>query len=467
MESHVKESQERLRSTINDAVSGLRDDIKKDVLELRDQLEKPISELRQQISTSTCSSLACGSAARTSRSRSRSRTRSRSQKRPRPTYPDDPDSSDLTTSPSDSKKRRLGGHPLVAAALSVLTTDPATPVISGQRSRAGSNVPGTRIHSLRVAGATSHSSSASPKVPLSTVVARASKKTPLRTPLADLTPQVPKVTPNASTPRSTSVSSVVKQTRGSRSVPHTLIAASAGLPSQGFSSSQFNNQDPAPVLPRRSMRSSPPTATFAAPITPGSFKLPLPALRPSRASTFATHTPPQLHPSSSLLRHPALGAHKDHKDNENKNSNNNSPLARSSATAGAILQQRTPAQATRGTALHLSRSSSRAVAVQDRASPSRLPVKSALRTGIGADSPVSVNSSGTPRMPRLLASFSVNASDGPAGSDVLPGSADLEKGKPMSLKDRRALLAAECLRDEGKRFIPLDDEDDEHVYLGG
>ncbi|KAI0369180.1 hypothetical protein BV20DRAFT_416286 [Pilatotrama ljubarskyi] len=38
-------------------------------------------------------------------------------------------------------------------------------------------------------------------------------------------------------------------------------------------------------------------------------------------------------------------------------------------------------------------------------------------------------------------------------------------GKPMSLKDRRALLAEDVQRNEGKRFIPLDDEEEEELEL--
>ncbi|EIW58258.1 uncharacterized protein TRAVEDRAFT_47422 [Trametes versicolor FP-101664 SS1] len=34
-------------------------------------------------------------------------------------------------------------------------------------------------------------------------------------------------------------------------------------------------------------------------------------------------------------------------------------------------------------------------------------------------------------------------------------------GKPMSLKERRAMFAEAQQRDEGKRFIPLNDEDDD------
>ncbi|KAI0714202.1 hypothetical protein C8T65DRAFT_155621 [Cerioporus squamosus] len=54
-----------------------------------------------------------------------------------------------------------------------------------------------------------------------------------------------------------------------------------------------------------------------------------------------------------------------------------------------------------------------------------------------------------------------------ARSDMRPPSVPPSAGKPMSLKDRRALLSLseDVARTEGKRFIPLDDEDDEDIEL--
>ncbi|KAI1788174.1 hypothetical protein LXA43DRAFT_666974 [Ganoderma leucocontextum] len=410
LEDRVKSSFEVLGNQIRGSLS--QDHVKNGASALRSHFQDSVSDLRP-ISTPVAA------ASPTDRlARGTSRSRSRSQKRPRSGSPGDTGSSDPATSPSDSKKRRLDNQSGRAA----LFPAHSSHLVSGTASR--------RIHTPTVpTTASSSSSHASPDILLPAAYMRSADQL-VRTPLADLDPRTPNAPPNPGTPASI-VSSAPKHLRGSRYTLHAHPTMPAGPPTRAFSTQSYSAQAQTLALDAPSGYTMPTSSpTSAAPITPGSFRLPLPALRLSRTTTATPRSHTTLNGSTSSSRYPAFGE--------------------KPRISGAPIQ----GQASRTCTLTRGLSAFREVAVQDAyhgTSTHAFGVGLPLGVGVGG---------GTPRTPRLP----VDASMGTSVAPPPPSSV----GKPMRLKDRRAMLAEDRLqRDEGKRFIPLDDEEDEDVETAG
>ncbi|PIL25363.1 hypothetical protein GSI_13253 [Ganoderma sinense ZZ0214-1] len=450
VEDRVQQSSDALHNQLQ--VFLPQDPAKKGLPELPPHDQDHVSDLQRHISTP----VAPGSPG-ICLTRGTPRFRSASQKRPRSGSPSDTSSSDPAASPSGSKRQRLGNPSGRAAS----TARPARPSsVTGPRRIHTPTVPTTGPPSL---------SHASPDLSLLPATVRSSDRL-IRTPLADLDPRTPNVT---GTPASI-MPSVPKhqQLRGSRSTLLTRPSPSpAGAPSRTPSpqsnihtaQARARTQARAQVLPAPAgstmththTRTPPPIIRATAPITPGAFKLPLPSLGLSRTAT-ATPTPQlrtttlsQAHStsSSSSLRHPP------------------GQRQRSARTPGEAQASRTRSNAntlrlsaSRGVAVHDSSSNGDGAARVSRASE-RVTVTVPLPLPIG----VGAGGGAAPRTPHLPADArSVAPLLPPPPPSQAAGAGNL-KGKPMSLRDRRAMamLAEDRLRDEGKRFIPLDDEEDE------
>ena len=448
LEDRVKQSSETLGNRIRQPNEG--------VLALQPHVLDPVSDLRQHISTPLA---AASSPDRLARGTLRSR--SASQKLPRSGSPSDTSSSDPAASPSASKKRRLD--------------NPSGRAASPARSARPS--PGTslrRIHTPTVPTTAPPSSShASPDLSLlPPAVVRSSDRLVRRVPLADLAPtSTPTATLRSGTSASIASSSAPKrqQLRGScstarahtRSSPSpTPTAAPVIAPNRTFStqSNKAKAQQartlplaPTALADTRSAAHNAHTRTIctpppicAAPITPGAFKLPLPSLSLGLSRTATMQTTPQLQLRDTLnrrtssLRHPAVG--------------DESPF--SSRTPGEPQPSHVHARShihTLGLA-----ATSRGVAVHDTCldgdgdgNKDRLGNGSARVSRVGLPVRIGVGAGGgTPRTPRLP----------PDARSVAPPPLPPppSAGKPMSLRDRRAMRAEDRLV---RRLVAREEEE--------